>query len=569
MLCAMRPLALTELGTPECRSASRFILWLAKTLRAPLLLSILYGIVMMGARSLLPLIIGIVIDRGVIDRNQTELLSWGAVMFCLVVVQAITGMLQMRCDFATEKGASFRTMRLVNRQAAYLGANLRDRISAGEVMNIGAGDIEPIGTALSSLSGGVGAAVAVAFVAVLMLSEAWQVGLVVLLGVPMAIWVLNLARGPMRRRRRELRKQQGRLASIALDIAGGLRVLRGIGGEQPFADTYRAESQRTRQIGIVSARAAVFSGIVRTLLNGLIAAGVVWLAADLVLSGRLTVGQLVAFYAYALFLEFPLNKLTLTVESLTMGKVSAERVVQYLRLDRDRPEGGLGQQIAPDAKLADPRSGLVVSLGSFTAVACASPSDAIALSDRLGNYVESGATIGGMPVAALPLPELRERVIVVRSDDYLFAGKLGSEMDPVRGASAEDVLDMAVTASAVDIIDALPDRLDSEMQAGGRNFSGGERQRLRLLRAMLVDPDVLILVEPTSSLDAVTEAGVVQRTRERRRGKTTVVFSTSAVVLGQADEVRYVENSKVVASGSHSGLLTDKRYEALVARGGI
>lgn len=562
---------------PECQSANRFLLWSAKALRAPIALGTLYAIIRLVSRSFIPLITGIIIDRGIIGRSREELLSWGAAMFGLVVVQAITGTLQMRCDFATEMGALFRTMRLVNRQAAYLGATFRDRISAGEAMNIGVGDIAPIGTAFASISRCASGAVAVIVVAVIMLSMAWQVGLVVLLGVPTIIWVLNRVRGPVRRRQRELRAQQGKLTSIAVDIGGGLRVLRGIGGEEPFAESYRAESQRIRQLGVVLARVRMAPAVVRVILTGMISVSVVWLAADLVLSGHLKVGQLVAFYAYAMFLENPLKSVADTIEYLSLGHVSAERVVSYLRLnrnsselDRDSSESELSREIVRDAELVDPQSGLMISSGSFTAVACASPSDAVALSDRLGCYAESEATIGGIPVAELPLPVLRERVLVVRNDDYLFAGSLGSELDPAHGASAEDdILDLAVTASALDIIEALPGKLGGEIQAGGRNFSGGERQRLRLLRGLLAEPDVLVLVEPTSGLDAVTEAHVVQRTRARRQGKTTVVFSTSPVVLGQADEVRYVEDSKVVASGSHSVLVADERYEALVARGRI
>jgi ABC-type multidrug transport system fused ATPase/permease subunit len=565
----MRSLPLEDLDVPDARTADRFLWWLARGLGAPIGLGILYGIVAMVARSFIPLITGIIIDRGIIGHSQEALLSWGAVMLALALVQAAASTLQMRCDFATSMGAAFTAMRLVGRQAAYLGATLRDRISAGETMNIGVGDITPIGAALSSTSRGAGAAVAVIVVAVVMLSTAWQVGLVVLIGVPASIWLLNRARGPVRRRQRELRAQQGALTSIAIDIGSGLRILRGIGGEDPFAASYRAESQRTRQLGVASAGATGASGVVRVILTGLISASVVWIAAELVLDKQLRVGQLVAFYGYAAFLATPLTWLTNTADFLAQGRISAERVIRYLSLERAIPDDAAVPEIARDAELADPRSGLTIPSGSFTAVACASPSDAAVLSDRLGSYGESEATIGGMPVAGLPLSVLREHVLVVRNDDYLFAGALRTELDTRHSASADDILAMASTASALDIIEALPDGLDSAMQAGGRNFSGGERQRLRLLRALLADPEILVLVEPSSGLDAITEAQVVRRTRERRQGKTTVVFSTSPVVLGQADQVRYVEESKVVASGSHTGLLADKRYEALVARGAV
>jgi ABC-type multidrug transport system fused ATPase/permease subunit len=555
-----------DTGTPDCRSTHRFLLWLAGVLRAPIALGIAYGVVTMLGRSLVPFVTGLVIDRGIIGHNQGELLTLGGVMFGLVLIQAMTTTLQERCDFATNMGASFRTMQLVNRQAARLGATLRERVSAGEVMNIGVGDVTPIGDALASTSRGAGAAVAVVVVAVIMLTSAWQLGLIVLIGTPLIVWLLTKILLPVRRKQREVRKQQGKLSGIMIDIASGLRVLRGIGGEEHYVRLFQSESQRTRAMATDVARQQAGVAGVRVILTGLFSLAVVWLGAHLVLAGQLQVGQLVAFYGYAVFLVTPLRWITDAVSSLTQGRVSADRVRLFLALERNLPDGLADREPAAEADLADPESGLTFPYGSFTAVACASSTDAATLSDRLGRYVESGATIAGIPLSALPLAAVRERVLIVRNDDYLFAGALGAELDPTRQASPERVRETITAASALEIIEALPAGLDSELQAGGRNFSGGERQRLRLVRALVADPDVLVLVEPTSALDALTEAKVAQQMRANRTGRTTVVFTTSPAVLSLADGISYVEKCMVAAYGTHEHLLADKRYKSLVTR---
>ncbi len=563
----MRDLALIDAGKPDSRSSFRFLLWLAGGLRAPIVLGVVYGIITMLARSLVPFVTGLVIDRGILGDDQRQLLQWGGVMLALVLLQAGTTTLQERCDFATNMGAAFRTMQQVNGQAARLGATLRERVAAGEVMNIGVGDITPIGTALAATSRGAGAAVAIAVVAVIMLTSAWQLGLIVLLGTPLIVWLLTKVLLPVRGRQREVRAQQGKLSGIAIDIAGGLRVLRGIGGEDHYARLFREESQRTRALATATARLQAGVAAVRTVLTGAFSLAVVWLGAHLVLTGQLEVGQLVAFYGYAVFLSTPLRWVTDCVVSLTQGRVSAERVAGFLAMDRNLPDGPEGPQVPTGGELADPESGLAFPHGSFSAVACASPAEAGLLGDRLARYAESSTTLAGTPLSGLPLAGVRERVLLVRNDDYLFAGVLGAELDPGGETPPERVREAAAAASAVEIIQALPDGLDSELQAGGRNFSGGERQRLRLTRALLTDPDVLVLVEPTSALDALTEATVAQRVREYRTGRTTVVFTTSPAVLGLADTVYYVEETAAAARGSHDSLLTDRRYAALVTRG--
>ncbi|MEU8190176.1 ABC transporter ATP-binding protein, partial [Micromonospora carbonacea] len=122
-------------------------------------------------------------------------------------------------------------------------------------------------------------------------------------------------------------------------------------------------------------------------------------------------------------------------------------------------------------------------------------------------------------------------------------------------------------ASAQDVADALPAGLDTPVGARARTLSGGQRQRVRLARALLAEPEVLILVDPTSAVDAHTEARIAQRLRAARAGRTTIVLATSPLLLGHADTVAHLSAGRVVATGTHADLLaTDRGYRALVSR---
>jgi len=222
---------------------------------------------------------------------------------------------------------------------------------------------------------------------------------------------------------------------------------------------------------------------------------------------------------------------------------------------------------ARPADLTDPDSGLTVRDGELLGVATASPADALALADRLGRFVPSGVRWGGVRLADVELTRLRARILVADPDAYLFAGTLREILRIRPGLSDTHLAEALYTASATDVVDALPEGLGSPVGARGRTLSGGQRQRVRLARALLAEPEVLILVDPTSAVDAHTEARIGQRLRAARAGRTTVVLCTSPLLLGAADRVAYLDGGTLVGSGTHAELLaTWPGYRALVSR---
>ena len=162
--------------------------------------------------------------------------------------------------------------------------------------------------------------------------------------------------------------------------------------------------------------------------------------------------------------------------------------------------------------------------------------------------------------------------MVSEAEPRLFSGVLRDELDPWGGAADEGALLAAVdVAAAGDVLDALPEGLDAQVDEAGRGFSGGQRQRLALARAVLADSDVLVLVEPTSSVDAHTEILIAQRLRASRHadaGRTTVVTTASPLLLDRCDDVAFVLAGRVIARGSHRHLLaTHPDYRDTVTRG--
>jgi len=558
-------------GTPDIRGPWRYLLWMAASHWRVVAADCFFNVMWTGAQALTPAVIGEAVNAGLIARHQAALIWWGLAILGLGVVVAGSAMLVERYEMIVRVRPAYATMRLVTRQVCELGATAARRVSAGDLLTVGVSDINVIGEALQVGARGVGGAFAFAFVAALMLTASWPVGLLVLVAVPLILFITTRLSRTLRARQAEVRAQQRELTDQAVDIVRGLRVLRGFGGGDIFASRYRDGSQQLRYTAIRQARSSTMLGAATTFLPSALLVGVVALAASLVLSRRLSAGEMVAFLGYATYLVSPVSRMTYAVSKAMQAHVAADNVTRLLRMT---PELGPGPDDGPmpgPGALADPDSGLVVPACGLTAVVC-SGGDAAALADRLGRYSDSGATYDGRPLAALPLAGVRMRILVTPGDAYLFAGVLRRELDPVdrlAGAGSDDArLWQAIDAAAArDIIESLPDRLGAVVAAGGREFSGGQQQRLRLARALMADPEVLILIDPTSAVDANTENVMAEGIARLRRGRATVVFTTSILLLNQADHIALVIDGTVTAEGSHESLMNDPRYRSLVERG--
>ncbi|WP_432141969.1 ABC transporter ATP-binding protein [Streptomyces sp. bgisy084] len=572
-------------GIPDRRSAGRYVWWLVVSQRGRVAAGATYGSLWMVGLMLPPYVLSRAIDEGLVPGRMPVLLGWVAVLFGVGVANAWLAVMRHRTMTRIRMDATFRTVRVLVAHTLRLGAALPHKVTAGEVVTIGIGDVGVISQTLTMTGPGVGGVLAYGVVAVLLLTVSPLLAGVVLLGVPLLALLVGPLLGRLQGAESRYRERQSGLAARLTDLVGGLRVLNGLGGKDVFADRHRREARELRDEGY---RVGAVTSWVQALgvgLPTLFLAAVTWLSARMAAQGTITVGELVAVYGYAAALVVPVSFFIEGGYDLTRGLVAARRVVRFLRLEPDAAEG-LGDAAgsaagdnpetgnvagdAPEAAavLRDPASGVEVVPGLLTALAAARPGESAAVVDRLGRFADSAATWGAVRLDALPLPRVRDRILVADNEADLFAGTL-REVVGGRRDRTEEAIDQAVrTALAEDIVRGLPDGLDSAVEAQGRNLSGGQRQRLRLVRALLADPEVLLAVEPTSAVDAHTEAGIAARLHRARAGRTTVVTSTSPLLLDRADQVYFLVGGRVAAAGSHRQLLAEKPgYRRLVARG--
>lgn len=571
----IQDLPYSDPGVPDARSGPRFLWWLGRNQLGGQFKSLAWGLLHFVSVCALPFCVGLAV-QAVVDRSGTRLALTGGLLVVCGTAIAVGDTFLHRTAVTNWITAAARVQQLLARKAALLGSALTRRVAAGEVVAVSTGDVEKIGWFVEAVSRFTAAAVTVVVVAVALLLYQPALGWMVAAGLPLvALAVLPLL--PRATRRADFqRTKAGRATELASDTVAGLRVLRGIGGEDLFLDRYRRASQEVRRAAVRSARMWSLISAIQVLVPGLLLIAVLWRGVQLAREGRVTVGELVTVYSAVMMLNYPLQHFTEIAMAYSFSRPSAKRAARVLSLERATDTGGSRADTVPDGDLYDPATGLLAPAGRLTAVVCGDPDAAGLLAARLGGHpAEAGTSVllGGVPLDELPLEAARTAVLVQDKDPVLLSGSLRELLD-VPASGAVRAADALAAAQCADVLEALvqgslevTDPMDARITERGRSLSGGQRQRLALARSLVTDPEVLVLDEPTSAVDSHTEARIAEGLRELRSGRTTVVFTSSPLLLDRAERVVLVHEGEVVTVGVHRELVrTEPRYRAVVTR---
>ncbi|MFC9810702.1 ABC transporter transmembrane domain-containing protein [Streptomyces virginiae] len=598
-------------GVPDARSGPRFLLWLGRGQLGGQLKSLAWGMLHFGGVAGLPYAVGLGVDA-VVDREPNRLLLVGGLLVLIGVAISVGDAMLHRTAVTNWITAAARVQQLLARKTAELGSALTRRVAAGEVVAVSTGDVEKIGWFVEAVSRFLAAVFAVVLVCVGLVFYAPELGVVVAVGVPL-IALASLPLLPRATRRADVQREKaGRATELASDTVAGLRVLRGIGGEELFLGRYREASQEVRRAAVRSARMWALISAIQVVLPGLLLITVVWYGASLALDGRIAVGELVAAFSAVATLLYPLRHFEEIAMAYSFSRPSAKRAARVLSLTRTDPaerpaQAGTVGEPAAGGDLYDPRTGLLAPAGRFTAVVCGDPDLAGRLAERLGGHAmedrdggeggeggdrggedgdgsgngsdrdaEDGPSVllGGVALDDLELDTARRLVLVQDKDPVLLSGTLRELLDVPASGAVESGAALAA-AQCADVLDALlqsaPDGVEDPMDARiterGRSLSGGQRQRLALARSLVTDPEVLVLDEPTSAVDSHTEARIADGIAALRGGRTTVVLASSPLLLDRADRVVLIDGGTVAAVGTHRELLhREPLYRAVVTR---
>ncbi len=596
---------------PDTRSPAAFLRWMLRQQWQVIALSTLACLLWLMPLTFGPYIFGRAVDEGILAGSRSALLGWVAVMLGVVVVGGVFGVVFHTLVVRSWLISLYGTTQMVTRKIAQMGHVLPRRSPTGEVLSVASSDSDEFGALTEILARSIAQLVSYLTVAAIVLSMSWQLGVVVLVAAPVLLGAALPLLRPLHRRQQVERSRNSELTSMATDIVAGLRILRGIGGEETFGRNYAEQSQSARRAGVSSGIWQAAVEAVGVLLSGVFLVSLVWLGTRQVDTGELTVGQLVSFLGYGLFMVGPIRTFFELAQKSTRALVSARRAMVIFEQRPPWREPAEPQPLDGAREIVDDLSGFTAHPGQLTVVVSSVPEQSSALADRLGRYLppdtdpvgedgleglkgraarsaradrerrrqriaardeaaatqEWGVRLGGVDLSAARLDEVRRQVLVSDTGSGLFAGTLQDAIDPHGRLTREQAETALRVANAEDVYDALPEGWQGQLDERGRGLSGGQRQRVVLARALAVDAPVLVLVEPTSAVDAHTEARIAERVSDLRRGRTTVVCTVSPLWLHHADRVVLLSDGLVVAEGEHADLLEhDAAYRDVVIR---
>ncbi|MFD8685657.1 ABC transporter ATP-binding protein [Streptomyces sp. NPDC059651] len=538
-----------------------------------------WGTVLMGlyqaGETAFPIALGLIVEHTLQDRSPGSL---GVAIGALAVI-ITTVSLSWRFGMRILQKANTTEAHRWRVQVAACGLQPVDRdidLKSGEVLTIATEDADSTADIIEVVPLLISSMVAVLVAAVALGLADLRLGLLVIMGTVVILTILSVMSKRIGASTQEQQARVARAGAKVADLITGLRPLHGFGGNHAAFVSYRRVSTEAKHQAITVARVnGAYAGVAQA-LNAVLAAAVTLTAGWLAFDGQITIGELVMAVGLAQFIMEPLKMFSEMPKYVMMARASAERMALVLAAPAVTAPGPRRPAAGGDLEIDGVRYGtlrtlnLRVSAGEFVAIAAYQPRAAADFASILAVNVpphayEGVVRVSGREIADLSVEAVREHMLVNPYDAEIFAGTLRTNIDP---SGTSRMVPEAVEASMLtDVVALHREGLDHGVRDRGANLSGGQRQRLSLARALAADTDVLVLHDPTTAVDAVTEQLIARNLVKLRRGRTTVVITSSPAVLDAADRVLVLDDGVITAEDTHRHLLaTDEAYCLAVAR---
>ena len=417
----------------------------------------------------------------------------------------------------------------------------------------------------------------------IMFYTSWRLTLIALITLPFLILASYIFKEKVKASFQKVRSQISKMNAFLQERISGMRIVQIFNAEKQEMDKFKNINRDYTQANLDAIfYYAVFFPVVE-FISALALALMIWLGAEAYLDDKVSFGALVAFPIYLNLLFRPVRMLADKFNSLQMGLVAADRVKNILDANEHIKNYGSHhvEKLTGDIKFenvnfAYDEENFVLNDISFTikegetlAIVGSTGSGKSSIINVLNRFYEfqSGKiTIGGIDIRKYELLSLRRRISIVLQDVFLFNGNV---TDNITLRNEEITLEMvkaaAETIGADAFIDMMPEGYDQIIMERGNNLSVGQRQLISFVRALVYDPDILILDEATSSIDTETEAIIQYAIEKLIQKRTSIIIAHRLSTIRHADKIMVMDKGKIVEFGIHDDLLQieDGRYREL------
>ena len=374
-----------------------------------------------------------------------------------------------------------------------------------------------------------------------------------------------------------LRHQIGVLTSVIEQNVTGIRTVKALGIEDYERKKFKKANDEFLSLALKAVRVDAIYGPLSMLIVGASTAVVLYVGAIYVIAGSFTIGGLMAFISYLGMLMWPTRGLAMFITTFQRAMTAAQRIFEILTAVPEVKE-------KPDAIELPPIKGYIkfedVSFGydkehlvlkdinleikpgeriAIVGLTGSGKSTLIRLIPRFYDVTKGRILIDGYDVRDVKLKSLRRQIAIVSQEPFIFAGTIKENIALSKpDASMEEIIRAAKMARLHDFIVSLPKGYDTLIGERGVTLSGGQRQRVDIARAVLADPKILILDDPTSNLDAETEREIVEDLKKLMEGRTTIIITQRLPLIKTADRIVVLEGGRVVEEGTHEELMARK-----------
>lgn len=529
-----------------------------------------------------PLLIGIIIDNYIMKRDFDGAIRMSLLLAVIFIASALLTWLQTFVMIRVSQ-KTIRTLRQeLFEKFQSLPLSFFDKRQQGDLMSRMTNDIENLNAALSqSVIQIVSSVLTIIGTALALFYLNWILALVTLTIIPLIVWttkqIIKRSSVNFVARQRDL----GKLNGYIEETISNSDVTTLFGKEKQTLAEFMDANERLRTSAMRADIISGFMGPINNFMNNLGLGLVIGAGAIMAVSGHVTIGIIAAFVTYTRQFFRPINQLSNLLNTFQSAVAGSERVFEILdereeltdRKDAEVKGRFNGDVVFEHVQFAYEEGKPVLRGIDFKAqagetVAIVGPTGSgkttiIGLLTRF--YDATGGTIflDGKRISDYQMDNVRDRVGVVLQDTYLFSGTVRENIRFGKlDATDAEVEEAAKIAYTHNFIKYLPQQYDTELTSGGMNLSQGQRQLIAIARAILENPDILILDEATSSVDTMTEVHIQKGLNNLMKGRTSFVIAHRLKTIENADKIIVVKDGLILEQGNHEQLLEKNGFYA-------
>ena len=555
---------------------------------------------------IVPLVMAQIIDVGIANGDRGYVLRMGGVMVLLGLVGLGCALICQYCAARASQGFGTVLRSEMFRHINTLSHGEIDQIGTPSLITHITNDVNQLQLAVAMLIRlVVRAPFLVIGATVMALLLDWKLACIFFVAAPLMALVLYLVMSRSIPFYRIIQKKLDRISLITRENLSGVRVIRAFSRQEKEKERFAQASEDQMSTSIAVGRISALLNPLTSAIINLAIAAVIWFGGFRVDVGGMTQGEVIAFVNYLNQILLAMIVVANLVVIFTKAAASATRVDEVLqlhpsivnRVSRPAQEVEGSPEIAFDAvSFAYPDAGAYSlsdisftvargqTLGIIGGTGCGK-STLVNLIPRFYEVSEGSIKVDGVDVRDYPMEQLRGKVGIVPQRAVLFSGTLRQNMQwRKQDATDEEIWQALETAQAASFVRKMPDGLDSVILQGGKNLSGGQKQRLTIARALVGEPEILILDDSASALDFATDAALRQAIAKFSAGRgnrmTTIIVSQRANTVRYADQIVVLDDGKAAGIGTHEQLLEscqtyreiywsqNERQEAVAQKGG-